>query len=148
MMTVLHRRVVPLLLLSQVAYVALLEFAFTFLVPETGEIDHTESGSSSALLYRALVITAVLGMVGGAVLLGSARARARTPRGIRVGWLALLVLGEVAIAVAFAESVIAGSPGPDTVIGALGILVSVCVVYSCLAEAGSAMRRATPEASA
>jgi hypothetical protein len=41
---------VPLLLLSQVAYVALLEFAFTFLVPETGEIDHTESGSSSALL--------------------------------------------------------------------------------------------------
>ncbi|WP_369268665.1 hypothetical protein AB5J55_00195 [Streptomyces sp. R11] len=95
---------------------------------------------SSALLYRALIITAVLGMVGGAALLGSARARARTPRGIRAGWLALLALGEVAIAVAFAGSVIAGSPGPDTVIGALGILASGCVASSCLSVAGSAMR--------
>ncbi|MFF8318696.1 hypothetical protein ACF06V_16190 [Streptomyces bobili] len=147
MMNVLRRRAAPVLLLGQTAYVVLLEFAFTFLVPDTAELDHTESGSSGMLLYRVLVVVAVLGMLGGAVLLGSARVRDGIPRAVRAVWLALLALGEVAIAVAFAGSAVVGSPGPDTVISVLGILVSGCIAYSCIAEAGSAMRGAAPEAS-
>lgn len=147
-MDLLRRKVAPVLLLSQLAYVTLLEFAFTFLALDTGELDHTESGSSGELLYRALIIAAVLGMIGGVALLGSARARDIAPRAVRAVWLALLALGEAAIAVAFAGSAATGSPGPDTVIGVLGLLVSGCIAYSCFIEAGTAMRRTTPETAA
>ncbi|MEU6374258.1 hypothetical protein [Streptomyces sp. NPDC046909] len=145
-MTVLHRRIAPALLLGQVAYAALLEFAFTFLAPRTGELDHTESDPSGLLLYGLLVAAAVVGMTGGAVLLGSAKARAATPHAVRAGWLGLLSLGEAAIAIAFAGTALAGGSGPDPLIGMAGTLVAGCVAYVCCAETGSAVRRASRQA--
>jgi hypothetical protein len=140
MTTVFHRRVVPVLLLGQVAYVALLELAFT-LVPDTTEIDHTDPSTAPAVLYALLVAVALLAMIGGAALLGSARVRERTPRALRVGWLTLLGLGELAIAVMFLKTVATGASGPDTLIGVLASLASCAVAWSCLTETGAVLRR-------
>jgi hypothetical protein len=135
-----HRRVVPVLLLGQVAYVALLEFAFTFLVPDTAEIDHTDPQTSGTVLYLVLVAAAVLAMAGGAALLGSAQVRDRTPRALRVGWLILLGLGEVAIAVMFLRAVVTGALSPDTLIGVLASVASCAVAWSCLTETSTVLR--------
>ncbi|MFG2310142.1 hypothetical protein ACGFS9_15935 [Streptomyces sp. NPDC048566] len=140
MMTMFHRRVVPVLLLGQVAYVALLEFAFTFLVPDTAEIDHTDPQTSGTVLYLVLAAAAVLAMAGGAVLLGSAQVRDRTPRALRVGWLILLGLGEVAIAVMFLRVVVTGALSPDTLIGVLASVASCAVAWSCLTETSTVLR--------
>ncbi|MEV6507803.1 hypothetical protein AB0M61_17025 [Streptomyces sp. NPDC051642] len=140
MMTMFHRRVVPVLLLAQVAYVALLEFAFTFLALDTAEIDHTDPDTSGTVLYAVLVVVAVLAMAGGAALLGSARVRERAPRALRVGWLALLGLGEVAIAVMFLRTVATGASGPDTLIGVLASVASCAVALSCLTETSTVLR--------
>ncbi|MFB6814819.1 hypothetical protein ACFCV8_09765 [Streptomyces sp. NPDC056347] len=135
-----HRKVVPALLLVQVAYVALLELAFTFLVPDTGEIDHTDPRTSATVMYAALVVAAVVAMTGGAVLMGSARVRDRAPRVLRGCWLALLGIGEIAVAVMFLRAVATGSMGPDTLIGVLAAAVSCAVALSCLTEAGTVLR--------
>ncbi|WP_329537053.1 hypothetical protein OG568_51820 (plasmid) [Streptomyces sp. NBC_01450] len=140
MMTMLHRRVVPVLLLAQVAYVALLEFAFTFLALDTAEIDHTDPQTAGTVLYAVLVVVAVLAMAGGAALLGSARVRDRTPRALRVGWLALLGLGEVAVAVMFLRTVVTGASGPDTLTGVLASVASCAVALSCLTETSTVLR--------
>ncbi|WP_405988022.1 hypothetical protein [Streptomyces sp. NBC_00986] len=140
MTTMFHRRVVPVLLLAQVAYVALLEFAFTFLALDTAEIDHTDPDTSGTVLYAVLVVVAVLAMAGGAALLGSARVRERAPRALRGGWLALLGLGEVAIAVMFLRTVATGASGPDTLIGVLASVASCAVALSCLTETSTVLR--------
>ncbi|WP_406130593.1 hypothetical protein [Streptomyces sp. NBC_00989] len=140
MTTMFHRRVVPVLLLAQVAYVALLEFAFTFLALDTAEIDHTDPDTSGNALYAVLVVVAVLAMTGGAALLGSARVRERAPRALRVGWLALLGLGEVAVAVMFLRTVATGASGPDTLIGVLASVASCAVALSCLTETSTVLR--------
>ncbi|MFI1568945.1 hypothetical protein ACH4ZX_39050 [Streptomyces sp. NPDC020490] len=136
-MTVFHRRVAPVLLLGQVAYVALLEFAFTFLVPDTAGIDHTGPSRSGTALYAAVVAVALLAMTGGAALLGSARVRAGTPRALRAGWLIVLGAGELAVAVAFLKAVVAGDPGPDTLIGLLAGVASCAIAWSCLSGTGA-----------
>ncbi|MET7828964.1 hypothetical protein ABZT23_30360 [Streptomyces sp. NPDC005386] len=140
MMTMFRRRVVPVLLLSQIAYVALLEFAFTFLVPNTAEIDHTDPNTSGTVLYLVLVAAAVLTMAGGAALLGSAQVRDRTPPALRVGWLILLGLGEIAIAVMFLRAVVTGTLSPDTLIGVLASVASCAVAWSCLIETSTVLR--------
>ncbi|MFE9849508.1 hypothetical protein ACFYPN_11935 [Streptomyces sp. NPDC005576] len=140
MTTLFHRRIVPVLLLAQVAYVALLEFAFTFLVPDTAEIDHTDPDTSGTVLYAVLVAAAVLVMAGGAALLGSARVSGRTPRTVRAGWLALLGLGEMAAVVMFLRVVVTGASGPDTLIGVLAGVACCAVALSCLTEATTGLR--------
>ncbi|MET7600703.1 hypothetical protein ACWERY_31940 [Streptomyces sp. NPDC004082] len=134
MTTMFHRRVVPTLLLGQVAYVTLLELAFTFLVPDTAEIDHTAPDTSGTLLNSVLVAVAALTMIGGAALLGSSRVRDRAPRALRVGWLAVLGVGEVAIAVMLLGSVATGASGPDTLIGVLASVASCAIAWSCLID--------------
>ncbi|MER6633286.1 hypothetical protein ABT301_34570 [Streptomyces sp. NPDC000987] len=138
-----RHRVAPVLLLCQVAYVALLEFAFTFLVPDTAEIDHTGPSPSGTALYASAVAVALLAMTGGAALLGSARARAGTPRALRAGWLIVLGVGELAIAVAFLKAAASGASGPDMLIGLPAAVASCAVAWSCLAET-TALVRGTP----
>ncbi|MER5343033.1 hypothetical protein ABT030_22390 [Streptomyces mirabilis] len=140
MMTVFHRGVVPVLLLVQVAYVALLEFAFTFLTPDTAEIDHTDPSTSATALYAVLVAVALLALAGGAALLGSAQVRERTPRAVRVGWLTLLGLGELAVGAMFLRNVAAGASGPDTLIGVLASVASCAIAVSCLTETSTVLR--------
>jgi hypothetical protein len=148
MKNALTHRVAPILLLMQAAYLALLEFAFAFLAPETGEIDHTEPAGSSGIVYALVVGAAFLGLIGGAALLGSVQARARTAgRPLRVVWLALLGLGELAVAGMFLKSIVDESVGPDTVIGMLAIVISCGVGICCFDESRKAIRR-TPRASA
>ncbi|MGW4818422.1 hypothetical protein ACWEP4_05425 [Streptomyces sp. NPDC004227] len=141
MMTMFHRRVVPVLLLGQVAYIAMLELAFTFLVPDTAEIDHTDPGTSSAVLYAVLIAVALLAMIGGAALLSSARISEKTPRALRAGWLILLGLGELAIAAMFLTPVATGASGPDTLIGVLASVLSCAVALTCLTETSATLRR-------
>jgi len=140
MMTMFHRRAVPALLLVQVAYVALLEFAFTFMVPDTSEIDHTDPSTSGTVMYAALVAMALVAMTGGAALMGSARVRDRAPRALRVGWLALLGLGELVIAVMFLNTAATGTLGPDTAIGAVASAASCAIALSCLTETTTVLR--------
>ncbi|MGW5369692.1 hypothetical protein ACWER6_33850 [Streptomyces sp. NPDC004009] len=143
MMTMFNRRVVPVLLLVQVTYVALLEFAFTFLTPDTAAIDHTDPGTGASALYAVLVTVTLFATAGGAALLGSAHVREWTPRAVRVGWLTLLGLGELAVAAMFMRNVAAGASGPDTLIGVLASVASCAIAVSCLTET-SAMLRGTP----
>lgn len=141
----LTHRVAPIFLLTQAAYLALLEFAFAFLAPETGELDHTEPAGSDVLIYAAVVGAVFLGLIGGTVLLGSRQARNRTAgRPLRVVWLALLGLGEITVAGMFLKSIVFESIGPDTVIGVLAIVISCGLALCCSAEVREATRRTPP----
>ncbi|PZH05447.1 hypothetical protein C1I97_18750 [Streptomyces sp. NTH33] len=142
MKSVFDRRVVPVLLLAQIVYIGLLEFAFAFLVPDTGELDHAESGSAGLLGYGVLVTTVLIVVAGGAVLLASTRVSASVPRVLRMGWLILLGILETGIAVVFIHSAVTGSLGPDTLIAGAAVVVSGCVGAGCVMGAAACLRGA------
>lgn len=70
-------------------------------------------------------------MAGGALMLGSSRAGTAVPRPVRTVLLVLLGLVELVIAAAFLHSAATGSPGPDTVIAGVAVVVSGCVAAGC-----------------
>ncbi|WP_217213700.1 hypothetical protein [Streptomyces sp. AC550_RSS872] len=113
---------------------ALLTVAFTVLPPDTAELDHPDASA----LERAVVPVATLGIIvalaGAAALLGLEKARTRSPRVVRAVWLALVAMGQLAIAVKALLNVLSQTPGPDTVIGAGMIVVALCVAVACAVE--------------
>ncbi|MFJ7412459.1 hypothetical protein ACIQWZ_16830 [Streptomyces sp. NPDC098077] len=98
MTSLLTRRVASVLLLLQVAYAGLLQIAFLTLGPDTAEIDHTDPSGFSPL-NAGLALLTLVGLAGGAVLLGLERVRSRAPRALTVTWLALVGLGQTVLAV-------------------------------------------------
>ncbi|MGW1728715.1 SUKH-3 domain-containing protein [Streptomyces sp. NPDC002306] len=56
-------------------------------------------------------------------------------------WLALLGLGEIAVAGMYLKSIVSESLGPDTVIGVLAIVISCGLALCCFDEVREAMRR-------
>ncbi|WP_371622623.1 hypothetical protein OG245_06730 [Streptomyces sp. NBC_01116] len=98
MTSLLARRVASVLLLLQVAYAALLQIAFLTLGPDTAEIDHTDPSGFSPL-NAGLALFTLVGLAGGALLLGLERVRSRAPRALTVTWLALVGLGQTVLAV-------------------------------------------------
>jgi len=98
MTPLLTRRIASVLLLLQVAYVVLLQIAFLVLGPDTAEIDHTHP-SGFSLLDAVLVVLALVVLTGGAALLGLERVRSRAPRVPAMIWLALVGVGQTALAV-------------------------------------------------
>ncbi|MFJ5103975.1 hypothetical protein [Streptomyces sp. NPDC088554] len=98
MIRLLTRRIAPALLLLQAVYAGLLQIAFLTLGPDTAELDHTDPSGFSAL-NAALVALTLVGLTGGAALLGLERARSWMPRALMMAWLGLLGLGQTALAV-------------------------------------------------
>ncbi|MGW5969498.1 hypothetical protein [Streptomyces sp. NPDC055186] len=94
MIRFLARRIAPALLLLQAAYEGLLQLAFLTLWPDTAELDHTDPSGFSPL-NAALVVLTLVGLTGGAALLGLERVRSWAPRVLTVTWLALLGLERV-----------------------------------------------------
>ncbi|MGX1887645.1 hypothetical protein [Streptomyces sp. NPDC055287] len=136
---VLSRRIAPILILVQVAYIALLEIVFT-LGPDTAELDHTNPSGSSGILYTAVIVAVVLTLAGGAALLGLDKARTGTPRAVRTAWLAVLALGELAIAATFLVSITGQEFGPDTLIGTAAIAMCACIALACATEVRTLVR--------
>lgn len=134
MTSTLSRRVAPVVLLVEVAYVALMTVAFTVLPPDTAELDHTGGSAVEAVVYAAAMLGVVLALVGAAALLGLERVRTRAPRAVRVAWLALVGLGQVAIAVKALVNVVGQDAGPDTVIGSVMVAAALCVAAACAVE--------------
>ncbi|MFE9311624.1 hypothetical protein ACFYM5_28835 [Streptomyces sp. NPDC006706] len=98
MIRFLTRRIAPALLLLQAAYEGLLQIAFLTLGPDTAELDHTDPSGFSPL-NAALVVLTLVGLTGGAALLGLERVRSWAPCALTVTWLALLGLGQTVLAV-------------------------------------------------
>ncbi|MEV0889230.1 hypothetical protein AB0J03_36270 [Streptomyces microflavus] len=122
-------------------YLALMELAFTFLVPGKVEPDRTESARNALLGYGAVVVAVAAVMAGGALMPASSRASAAVPRPVGsvllvllvlLGLLGLLGLLELGIAAAFPHSAATGSLGPDTVIAGVAVVVSGCVAAGCV----------------
>ncbi|WP_406423519.1 hypothetical protein [Streptomyces sp. NBC_00842] len=138
MTTTLVRHIAPILLLVQVAYLALLEVAFTVLPPDTAELDHTDASAVNMALVRGITLAVTIAMTGAAALLGLAKIRTRAPRPIRIVWLVGVALGEVAIAVKALLSILSQNVGPDTAIGALIGTAALTIAAACVAELRSA----------
>ncbi|MEU1220116.1 hypothetical protein [Streptomyces microflavus] len=113
-------------------YLALMELAFTFLVPGKVEPDRTESARNALLGYGAVVVAVAAVMAGGALMPASSRASAAVPRPVRSVLLVLLGLLELGIAAAFPHSAATGSLGPDTVIAGVAVVVSGCAAAGCV----------------
>ncbi|GEC06571.1 hypothetical protein SSP24_42260 [Streptomyces spinoverrucosus] len=131
----LSRRVAPVLLLLQVAYVALLTVAFTVLPPDTAELDQPGASAMETAFVPVATLGIIVALAGAAALLGLEKARTRAPRVVRVVWLALVALGQLAIAAKALLNVLSQTPGPDTGIGAGMIVVALCVAVACAVEA-------------
>lgn len=131
-MPLLHRRIAPALVVAQLLYLALMEFAFTFLVPGNPEPAATGSARNALLGYGAVMVAVAAVMAVGALMLASSRASAAVPRPVRSVLLVLLVLLELGIAAAFLHSAATGSLGPDTVIAGVAVVVSGCVAAGCV----------------
>ncbi|GAA2518900.1 hypothetical protein [Streptomyces gobitricini] len=142
----LSRRIAPVLVLIQVAYVALLEIAFSTLGPDTAELDHTNPSASGRLLYAAVIIGALIVLVGGAVLLGLDKARTACPGAVRTAWLAVLAIGELAIASTFLFHMAKETFGPDTLIGTAAIVVCGLIAFACASEVRVSFRRSSADA--
>ncbi|MGW7056683.1 hypothetical protein [Streptomyces sp. NPDC054888] len=141
----LSRRIAPILILVQVAYIAMLETLFA-LGPDTAELDHTNPSASSGILYTAVIVAVVLTMAGGAALLALDKARTGTPRAVRTAWLAVLALGELAIAAVFLVSITGQAIGPDALIGSAAIALCGCIAYACATELRTLFRPAPTDA--
>ncbi|MBG0851665.1 hypothetical protein I2W78_07365 [Streptomyces spinoverrucosus] len=130
----LSRRVAPFLLLLQVAYVVLLTVAFTVLPPDTGGIDQPDTTAMEKAVVPAAALGIIVALAGAAALLGLEKARTRSPRGVRAVWLALVALGQLAIAAKALLNALGQTPGPDTVVAAGMIAAAVCVAVGCALE--------------
>jgi hypothetical protein len=134
MTTKLSQRVAPALLLVQVAYVGLFTVAMTVLPPDTAGLDQPDA----SVMDRAYVAVATLGLVvvlaGAAALLGLERARTRVPQTVRAVWLAVVAVGQLAIAAKALLNALGQDAGPDTVIGAGMVAVALCVAAACAVE--------------
>ncbi|MBK5993594.1 MULTISPECIES: hypothetical protein [Streptomyces] len=145
MKPLLHRRIAPALVVAQLLCLALMELAFTFLSPGNPEPDATGSARNALLGHGAVMVAVAAVMAGGALMLGSSRAGTAVPRPVRTVLLVLLGLVELGIAAAFLHSAATGSPGPDTVIAGVAVVVSGCVAAGCaLGPAAAPPAQRTP----
>ncbi|MFI8814524.1 MULTISPECIES: hypothetical protein [unclassified Streptomyces] len=140
----LHQRVAPALLIAQIAYIVLLELLFGLSGPDTAELDHTAPSPTGDALFTGLLILTVLAMGGGAALLGWKRVQAWAPPTARAAWLGALGLGEIALAAAFLNEALRQSLGPDTLIAALAIVVSLAITLTCVGEVQRHLRSLRP----
>ncbi|SPF04353.1 hypothetical protein [Streptomyces sp. MA5143a] len=139
MTSVLSRRVAPILLFLQVAYIGLFAVLVTALPPDTAELDHTDTSMLDTALYAVTLLGIVIALVGAAAILGLEKVRARTPRPVRAGWLGVVALGQVAIAVLALINVFGQDPGPDVVFGAAMTVAALGIAAACISEARTAV---------
>ncbi|MER5363483.1 hypothetical protein [Streptomyces sp. NPDC002785] len=140
----LNHRVAPALLIAQIAYIALFGLLFALPGPDTGELDHTEPSTTGDVMFTGLLILTVLAMGGGAALLGWKKVQAWAPPTAWAAWLGALGLGEIAIAVAFLNAALQEPFGPDTLIAALAIAVSMAITLTCVGEVRRHLRSPKP----
>lgn len=134
MTSVLSQRVAPALLLLQVAYIGLFAVLITTLSPDTAELDHTENSALDTAFYAAALLAIVVALVGAAALLALEKIRSRTPRAVRVGWLGVVALGQVAIAARAMINVLGQDPGPDIVFGVVMAVAALGIAAACAIE--------------
>ncbi|MFJ3222235.1 hypothetical protein ACIPJS_02550 [Streptomyces sp. NPDC086783] len=139
------RRIAPILVLVQLAYVLLLEAMFA-LAPDTAELDHTNPSQSGGILYAMVGVAVVLVWAGGAALLGLDNVRARAPRALSTAWLAVLALGEVAVTVAFLAKIARETFGSDTLSVIAATAVCVTVALACVVELRTLVRHSPVDA--
>ncbi|MCT7354469.1 hypothetical protein N4P33_20255 [Streptomyces sp. 15-116A] len=130
----LSRRLAPVLLLLQVTYVLLLTVAVMVLTPDTAELDHPDASAMETMLVPVATIGIIVALAGAAALMGLEQVRTRTPRIVRAVWLALVALGQLAIAGRALLNVLSQPSGPDTVIGTLMIAGALYVAVACALE--------------
>jgi hypothetical protein len=134
MISVLNRRVAPVLLLLQVAYIGLFTLLVMVLPPDTAELDHTDPAPWNPS-YAAILFGIVVALVGAAAILALDVIRARAPRAVRVGWLGAVALGQLVLAARALVDVRDQSPGPDMVFGVAMAVASLGVAAACAVEA-------------
>lgn len=144
-MHMLSRRIAPVLVLMQVAYVALLEIVFSTIGPNTAELDHTHPSTSGRLFYAAVVIGVVVALAGGAAILGLDRVRRAVPGTVRTVWLAALIAGELAIACTFLAHMVTEPFGPDTLIGTAAIVICALIAFAGAREMRVSAGRASAD---
>ncbi|MFG2812957.1 hypothetical protein [Streptomyces sp. NPDC048410] len=131
----LNRRVAAVLLLLEFAYRLLLFVFFTFAYSSLeAEIDHNAVSVSDRVLADVVAVAGLSGVVGGALLLGLDKVRARAPRFLRVVWLAVLGLSQAVVAFWWVVMLTRESWGPDMVIGIIGVMFCGYVAVTCIAD--------------
>ncbi|MQS37455.1 hypothetical protein [Streptomyces katsurahamanus] len=135
----LGRRIAATLLIGQVSYVVLIQILLGALGPDTAAVDHNARSASGLLLYGTVVIGILVVMAGGAALLAVERVREGVHGLLRTAWLVCLALGELAIAASFLAYAATETFGPDTVIGAFAVVMSVGIAVVCAAEVRAAL---------
>ncbi|MFK4108594.1 hypothetical protein [Streptomyces sp. NPDC002176] len=131
----LNRRVAAVLLLLEFAYRLLLFVFFTFAYSSLeAEIDHNAVSVSDRVLADVVAVAGLSGVVGGALLLGLDKVRARAPRFLRVVWLAVLGLSQAVVAFWWVVMLTRESWGPDAVIGIIGVMFCGYVAATCIAD--------------
>ncbi|MFF0384932.1 hypothetical protein [Streptomyces sp. NPDC004286] len=134
----LNRRVAAVLLLLEFAYRLLLLVAFTFAYSRLeAELDHNAVSVADRVLADLIDVAALVGVLGGALLLWPDKVRARTPRFLRVIWLAVLGLSQAVVAFWWVVMVTRESWGPDSVIGIIGATFCAYVAATCVADIAS-----------
>ncbi|MGW4376748.1 hypothetical protein ACWEJ7_24180 [Streptomyces albidoflavus] len=109
----------------------LFTLAVLTLPPDTAALDHPAPSTAETALSATLALGIVITATGAALLLGTTKARTRVPHLVRVGWLAVVALGEIAVAVKAVANLTTQDVGPDTVVG--GVMVASCllIVAAC-----------------
>ncbi|MFD8914760.1 hypothetical protein [Streptomyces sp. NPDC059575] len=131
----LNRRCAAVLLLLQFAYGLLLLFVFTFASSGLeAEIDHNAVSVSDRVLTDVIAVAGLVGAVGGSLLLGLDKVRARAPRSLRAVWLAVLGLGQAVIGLRWVVALTRESWGPDSVIGIIGVMFCGYIAATCIAD--------------
>ncbi|MFH8473865.1 hypothetical protein [Streptomyces sp. NPDC018000] len=132
MTTAFFRRAGAAILTLQIVYILLFEIAFMVLVIDTSEIDHSAPDRLGAAIFLATEIGAAIILLGAAAVLTLPRISGRIPRGGRAAFLCCCVIAQCAIAWMASSNAMKQDAGPDVLINAVMILLSLMVVVACV----------------
>ncbi|MFF8836597.1 hypothetical protein [Streptomyces sp. NPDC015130] len=129
------------ILALEVAYLLLMQLSMAVFMPDTSEIDHTESAGSGALLFLGAEAVAVLVLLWAAALLALPAFAGRGPTWARVAGFGLATAVQVLGAWSATANALAQDAGPDVVINGLMVLFAVIASAACLLGLRGEFRR-------
>jgi hypothetical protein len=86
----------------------------------------------------------VAALAGAAALLAVDSVRERAPRALATVWLAVVALGQLAVAGKALSNAVSQDLGPDTAVGVLMTAAALAAAAVCLAAVRSGLRPAAP----
>jgi hypothetical protein len=133
--TLFVRRAGALILVLEVCYLLLLQFALAVFTVDTSEIDHTDAGGygglGGGLLLAAEGLTVLL-LLWGAAALGLASFAHRGPVWARAVGFGLVAVTQVCVVWAATSNALAQDARPDMVVNAVMVLLALTAGAACV----------------